>query len=223
MGACGPRDHEWQHAATKALGYALKQEPELRRILDNADLPLDNTRAERALRKILVGRKNWLFYGSDAHAEAAAANFSLIASCRLHRLDPFAYLEEVLRTLPCWPRDRYLELAPARWAATRAQLNPDELEMPLGSFTAPALAIRESVGGLASPHRFTQGGYAASISSLHAVSGDDDDGGPGHRRAGQRSSTQIARSRSKARSPSVANRFAVADSSDARSHHHARD
>lgn len=126
--------------ATKALGYALNQEPELRRILDNADLPLDNTRAERALRKIVVGRKNWLFYGSDTHAEAAAAIFSLIASCRLHRLDPFAYLEEVLRALPYWPRDRYLELAPARWAATRAQLNPDELEMPLGSFTAPALA-----------------------------------------------------------------------------------
>jgi transposase len=98
---------------------------------------LDNTRAERALRKIVVGRKNWMFYGSDTHAEAAAAIFSLIASCRLHRLDPFTYLEEVLRLLAYWPRDRYLELAPARWQATRARLNPDELAMPIGSFAIP--------------------------------------------------------------------------------------
>ena len=124
--------------ASKALGYALNQEAELRRVLTDAAIPLDNTRAERALRKIVVGRKNWMFYGSDTHAEAAAAIFSLIASCRLHRLDPFAYLEEVLRVLPSWPRERYLELAPAHWTATRARLDPDELELPLGSFTVPA-------------------------------------------------------------------------------------
>lgn len=123
--------------STKALGYALNQEAELRRVLDDGDLPLDNTRAERALRKIVVGRKNWMFYGSDTHAEAAAAIFSLIASCRLHRLDPFAYLEEILRVLPFWSRERYLELAPAHWTATRARLNPDELDMQLGSFTVP--------------------------------------------------------------------------------------
>jgi hypothetical protein len=52
-----------------------------------------------------------MFYGSDTHAEAAAAIFSVIVSCRLHGLDPFTYLEEVLRVLPYWPRDRYLELA----------------------------------------------------------------------------------------------------------------
>jgi len=125
--------------ASKALGYALNQETELRRVLDDVELPLDNTRAERALRKVVVGRKNWLFYGSDTHAEAAAAILSLIASCRLHRLDPFLYLEEILRVLPYWPRERYLELAPARWAATRVRLNPDELDMPIGSFAAPEL------------------------------------------------------------------------------------
>lgn len=123
--------------ATKALGYALNQEGELRRVLDDGAIPLDNTRAERALRKIVVGRKNWMFYGSDTHAEAAAAIFSLIASCRLHRLDPFAYLDDVLRVLPYWPRDRYLELTPGHWTATRARLNPDELEIQIGSFTVP--------------------------------------------------------------------------------------
>ena len=123
--------------ATKALGYAFNQEVELRRVLNDGAIPLDNTRAERALRKIVVGRKNWMFYGSDTHAEAAAAIFSLIASCRLHRLDPFAYFDEVLRLLPYWPRERYLELAPDQWAATRARLDPDELAMPIGSFTVP--------------------------------------------------------------------------------------
>jgi hypothetical protein len=126
-----------RNLATKALGYAVNQEQDLRRILDHGDLPLDNTRAERALRKIVIGRKNWLFYGSDTHAEAAAAIFSLLASCRLHRFDAFHYLDEVLRVLPSWPADRYLELAPQHWRATRASLDPRQLEVPLGTFTVP--------------------------------------------------------------------------------------
>jgi hypothetical protein len=71
-----------RNLATKALGYALNQEQELRRVLDDGRLPLDNTRSERSLRKIVVGRKNWMFYGSDTHAESAAAIFTIIASCR---------------------------------------------------------------------------------------------------------------------------------------------
>lgn len=126
-----------RNLATKALGYAVNQEPELRRVLADPKLPLDNTRAERALRKIVVGRKAWLFYGSDAHADAAAAIFSLIASCRLHELDPFTYLEEILRVLPYWPPKRYLELAPQHWAATRRRLRPDELAMPISAFEIP--------------------------------------------------------------------------------------
>lgn len=78
-----------------------------------------------------------MFYGSDTHAEAAAALFSIIASCRLHRLDPFAYLDEILRVLPYWPRDRYLELSPRHWQATRARLRPEELAAPLSAFEVP--------------------------------------------------------------------------------------
>ena len=81
-----------------------------------------------------------MFYGSDTHAEAAAAIFSVIASCRLHALDPFQYLEEVLRVLPYWPRDRYLELAPKYWRRTRARLVERELELPFGDVTVPAPA-----------------------------------------------------------------------------------
>jgi transposase len=123
---------------TSALTYAFNQEKELLRVLDDGRLPLDNTRSERSLRKIVVGRKAWMFYGSDVHAQAAAAVFSLIASCRLHSLDPEQYLEEVMRVLPYWPPSRYLELAPNNWARTRTKLLPAELEAPFGSFTTPA-------------------------------------------------------------------------------------
>jgi transposase len=138
-----------RNLATKALGYAANQEAELLRVLEDANLPLDNTRSERALRKIVVGRKAWMFYGSDTHAEAAAAIFSVIASCRLHRLDPFAYLDEILRVLPHWPRHRYLELAPKQWAVTRAQLRPEELAAPLSAFEIPPEAAATSTAQLA--------------------------------------------------------------------------
>jgi transposase len=127
-----------RNLVTSALTYAFNQEKELLRVLDDGRLPLDNTRSERSLRKIVVGRKAWMFYGSDVHAQAAAAVFSLIASCRLHSLDPEQYLEEVMRVLPCWPDSRYLELAPNNWARTRAKLLPAELDAPFGSFTIPA-------------------------------------------------------------------------------------
>jgi transposase len=78
-----------------------------------------------------------MFYGSDAHAQSAAAAFSNIASCRLHSLDPEQDLDEVLRVLPYWPKERYPELAPNNWAATRAKLRSDELDAPLCSFTVP--------------------------------------------------------------------------------------
>jgi len=126
--------------ATRALGYALNQEQELRRVLIDGRLPLDNTRSERALRTIVVGRNNWLFYGSDVHAEAAAALFSVISSCRpcrLHRIDPERYLEEVLRLLPIWPKARHLELAPLHWVATRARLDPRQLDVPVGEISVP--------------------------------------------------------------------------------------
>jgi transposase len=128
-----------RNLATKALGYALNQEAELRRVLNDGDIPLDNTRAERALRAIVVGRKAWLFYGTDTHAEAAAAIFSIIASCRLHAIDPFTYFDEVLRVLPYWPNDRYLELAPQHWLATRTRLDPSELDRALSVIAVPAV------------------------------------------------------------------------------------
>lgn len=123
--------------ASRALGYAHNQEVELRRVLLDGRLPLDNTRSERQNRVPVVGRKNWLFYGSDLHAESAAAILSVVASCRMHRVDPEEYLENLIRLLPYWPADRYLELAPVHWLATRARLDPEELAAHAGPFTVP--------------------------------------------------------------------------------------
>lgn len=123
--------------ASKALGYAHNQEHELRRVLEDGRLALDNTRSERALRPLVVGRKNWLFYGSDDHAQSAAAIFSILSSCRLHRIDAYAYLADVLRVLPYWPKDRMIELAPKYWVATRARLADAELAEHVGTITVP--------------------------------------------------------------------------------------
>jgi transposase len=121
----------------KALGYADRQERALRRFLEDGRLRMDNNPSENALRPVATGRKAWLFFGSDDTAEAAANLYSLIASCKLHRIDPERYLAEVIRVMPYWPRDRFLELAPAYWASTRARLDPAELEAELGFVTVP--------------------------------------------------------------------------------------
>ena len=113
----------------------------LRRFLDDGRLRVDNNGSERALRRSPLGRKAWLFVGSDDHAEAAANLFSLVASCKLHRLDPEAYLRDLFRVLAHWPRDRYLELAPRYWAETRARLDARELEAELGFLTVPPVLV----------------------------------------------------------------------------------
>jgi transposase len=120
-----------------AFGYAVRQEAALRRFLDDGRLPMTNNHSERALRGIAAGRRVWLFFGSDDHASAAANILSLIASGELHRLDPETYLAEIIHVLPFWPRDRYLELAPKYWAATRARIPAAELAVEVGVITVP--------------------------------------------------------------------------------------
>jgi transposase len=127
-----------------ALGYATRQKDALMRFLEDGRLRLDNNHSERELRRIAVGRKAWLFVGSDDHASSAGHLFSLIASARLHRLDVEAYLRDLFRVLAHWPRDRYIELAPKYWATTRARLDPVELTAEVGLLTVPPpLAIEQ--------------------------------------------------------------------------------
>lgn len=126
-----------------AFGYAIRQREALRRFLDDGRLRLDNNPSERALRSIAIGRNAWLFFGSGDHAQAAANIFSLIASCVLHRLDAETYLADIIRVLPYWPRDRYLELAPKYWSRTRARLVDAELRLAIGHVTVPPIASEQ--------------------------------------------------------------------------------
>ena len=120
-----------------ALGYVCRQRGPLTRFYDDGRLKLDNNASERELRRVAVGRKAWMFVGSDDHAQAAGNLMTLIASARLHRLDPESYLRDLFRVLPHWPRERFLELCPRDWAQTRARLDLAELELELGPLTVP--------------------------------------------------------------------------------------
>ena len=126
-----------------AFGYVVRQEKALRAFLEDGRLRLDNNHSERGLRPIAVGRKAWLFFGSDDHATAAASLFSLIASCKLHGIEPEGYLAELIRVMPVWPRERYLELAPKYWKATRARFPENALLPEYGFAAVPPLLAAE--------------------------------------------------------------------------------
>ena len=120
-----------------ALGYCRNQKDALMRFLDDGALEMTNNRSERQLRRVATGRQAWLFVGSDLHGTTSGYLLTLIASARLHRLDPEVYLRDVFRVLPHWPRERCLELAPRYWRITRARLRPDELDQEVGWLTIP--------------------------------------------------------------------------------------
>jgi hypothetical protein len=95
-----------------AIRYALGRWPALSRYVDDGTVEIDNNPVERAIRPIALGRKNWLFAGSDGGGVRAAAIASLIATARLNGLDPEAYLRHVLERLPRHSVRRVAELLP---------------------------------------------------------------------------------------------------------------
>lgn len=100
-----------------AANYALNNWNALIRYLDDGDLDIDNNEAEQALRGIAIGRRNWLFLGSDRGGRAAAVHYSLIQSAKRHGLDPFAYLRDVLLRITAQGQANLHELLPDRWKA----------------------------------------------------------------------------------------------------------
>jgi hypothetical protein len=99
----------------QAMRYALVRWDALVRYRDDGRLEIDNNAAERALRAVALGRKNYLFAGSDAGGERAAAIYSLTETAKLNGLDPEAYLRDVLATIADHPINRIEELLPWRW------------------------------------------------------------------------------------------------------------
>lgn len=99
-----------------AIDYALKRWVALTRYLDDGRLEIDNLIAERALRGVAIGRRNWLFAGSKAGGERAAAIFSIIETCKLNGVEPFAYIADVMQKIAeGWPNSRIDELMPWAW------------------------------------------------------------------------------------------------------------
>jgi transposase len=105
----------------KAIRYALSRWQALGRYCEDGRIAIDNNAAERALRCVAVGRKNFLFLGSDAGGERAAALYSLIGTAKLNGHNPEAFLREVLTRIADHPVNRIAELLPWNLAATPAE------------------------------------------------------------------------------------------------------
>ena len=140
-------DEQWPKAldgslARKGLVYLRNQREALREFLRNGEIPMDNNACERALRRVVKGRRNWLSHGSADHAERACAISSLIASCELHGIDPEFYLQEFSAAIAS-TRDSFFDLR--LFVLDAGEAPPGALPFPL-PFPPPGLAGAVSSG-----------------------------------------------------------------------------
>jgi transposase len=105
----------------EALGYALNNWPALCRYTEAGFLAIDNNVAEREMKRIAIGRKNYLFVGSEKGGRTAAVLYSFTSTCHRLGVEPWAYLQDVLQRLPSTPPERLAALLPDRWQAARGQ------------------------------------------------------------------------------------------------------
>lgn len=96
----------------KAIDHSLKRWVALTRYAETGDLPIDNNPVENSIRPIALGKKNWLFAGSERAGQRAAVIQSLLGTAKLNGLDPAAWLKDTLEKLPTWPNSRIDELLP---------------------------------------------------------------------------------------------------------------
>ena len=100
----------------RAMDYMLKRWDTFSRFLHDGRICLSNNAAERALRGVALGRKAWLFAGSDRGGERAAAIYTLIVTAKLNGVDPRAWLADILRRIPGHPATLLHELLPWDWS-----------------------------------------------------------------------------------------------------------
>ena len=100
---------------SKAIGYGLNQRSALLRYLQDGRLKPDNNTAENAIRPLALGRKNWLFAGSERGGQAAALFYSLVQSCKACDVNPWQYFDDMLRRIMSHPINRLRELLPDQW------------------------------------------------------------------------------------------------------------
>jgi transposase len=103
-----------------AINYALKQWSELGRFLEDARVPLDNNASERSLRRVALGRKNFLFVGDVEAGMSIAGLYTIVATCEARGINPFAYLADVIPRVQDHPMRRLDELLPGPWARAQA-------------------------------------------------------------------------------------------------------
>jgi transposase len=122
----------------EAVGYARNQWAALQRFTTAGFLEIDNNTAERALRAVAIGRKNYLFFGSDVGGDTAAVLYTFTQTCQALGVEPWRYLRDVLERLPSHPPERLAELLPDGWA--RAQRGEVEAAAPgrRGEVVAPS-------------------------------------------------------------------------------------
>jgi len=111
-------------ATAKAIDYSLSSWTALSRFLDDGEVPIDNNAAENAIRPLAVGRKNWLFVGSQQAGERAGNILSLIESAKLNEHDPWAYLKDLFERLPTLKNCDLAQLLPHNWHAPAANTAP---------------------------------------------------------------------------------------------------
>jgi transposase len=109
-------------ALGQAIHYALNQWPLLERFLEHGEVEADNNLVENAIRPTAVGKKGWLFFGSDQAGTRNAVIFTLVQNCRMHGVNPYEYLKDVLERLPRMTnQDRLDQLTPLNWKKAREQ------------------------------------------------------------------------------------------------------
>ena len=110
-------------AAAKAINYSLKRWEALERFAHTGNLPIDNNPLERDIRPIAIGKRNWLFVGSERAGKRAAVIQSLLGTARLNGINPNEWLENVLENLPAWPNKQLDELLPIQgWKPVSANV-----------------------------------------------------------------------------------------------------